>query len=89
MEVNIKKAKLNFRKDRNITLKILVDELPKRPIDCPYSKIVTEKDNHCWWSFCSKGGFVCKDTKQCGFLKPITEYKVDVYNSPVYGVITE
>ena len=70
-------------------MKIIVDELPKRPIDCPYSKIVTETDKHCWWSFCSRGGFICKDTNQCKFLKPITEYKVDVYGSPVYGAIVD
>lgn len=63
-------------------MKIIVDELPKEPNDCPYSKIVTE-------AYCSRSGYVCKDTKQCKFLKPISDYKVDVYNSPVYGVLKD
>lgn len=70
-------------------MKIIVDKLPKRPIDCLYSKIVTETDKNCWWACCSKGGFICKDTNQCKYLKPISDYKVDVYDSPTYGVLID
>lgn len=65
-------------------MKIIVDELPERPIDCPYSEV-----DDVGWIFCAKGCFVCEDTKQCKFFKTISDYKVDVYGSPTYGVLID
>lgn len=68
-------------------MRIIVDEIPKEPKDCPYSE--TRKHKERQWVTCTKGSFVCEDTKQCKYLKSILDYKVDVYGNPVHGVIIE
>lgn len=64
-------------------MRIIVDEMPKEPKDCLYSEVRNQ------WVTCTKGNFVCENTKRCKYLKSILGYKVDVYGSPVHGVIIE
>lgn len=68
-------------------MKIIVDEIPKEPKDCPYSEVRIHKAHQ--WVTCTKGNFMCEDTKQCKYFKSILDYKVDVYGNPVCGVIIE
>ena len=55
-------------------MKILVDEIPKDPRDCPQSAIRESKDKY-WWISCTKGSFVCEDTKRCKYFKAIADYE--------------
>lgn len=60
-------------------MKILVDKMPENPIDCPYSEI-REKNKECWWVSCTKGSFVCEDTKNCKYFRAITDFEVEGNN---------
>ena len=70
-------------------MRLLVDEMPKEPRDCPYGWVDIVCDREV--VFCTKQSIAisCNDTKECEFFKSIKDYKVDVYGSPVYGVITD
>lgn len=68
-------------------MRIIVDEIPEEPKDCPYSE--TRKHKERQWATCTKGSFACENTKQCKYLKSILDCKVDVYGNPVHGVIIE
>ena len=57
-------------------MKIIVDKMPEHPIDCRYSEI-REKDKKCWWVSCTKGQFVCEDTKNCKYFRSITDFNMD------------
>lgn len=48
-------------------MKIIVDEMPKYPHECPLSRMKNED-----W-FCSKYEFEC-NIDMCDLLKPITDY---------------
>ena len=54
-------------------MRIIVDEIPKEPIDCLYSEVRKRNEHH--WIVCTKGDFVCKDTKQCKYLVALDEIK--------------
>lgn len=69
-------------------MKIIVDEMPKEPIDCPYSE-VREKDKTCWWIACTKGRFVCKDTKDCKYFKPITDFHAEEHITGYENVVRQ
>ena len=69
-------------------MKILVDEMPQNPSDCPYSELRGNLRGDIWTG-CTKGTFVCQDTKKCKFFKAITDYEVDIYGCPVHGIIVD
>ena len=51
-------------------MKIIVDEMPKSPFECPLSRM----KNGDW--FCSKYESEC-DIDMCDLLKPITDYVLE------------
>ena len=57
-------------------MKILVDEMPKEPYDCPHSVLVT--NGKIEWLKCSKSknDFKCENTSDCPFYKSIHDYKI-------------
>ena len=61
---------------RENVLKILVDEMPKEPYDCPHSVLVT--NGKIEWLKCSKSknDFKCENTSDCPFYKSIHDYKI-------------
>ena len=65
-------------------MKILVDEIPKEPSECVFSTTNFYGKFICKFTNCT----IC-DVENCIYIKSIKDYKVDVYGSPVYGVIKE
>lgn len=63
-------------------MKIIVDEMPKEPDDCIFARTNFYERAICKFTNCT----IC-DVSKCKYLKPINDYKVDVYGSPVCGAI--
>ena len=64
-------------------MKIIVDEMPKEQKECLFSEMVYSGNYVCKF----QGSCMVCNPEKCKFLKSISDYAVDVYNSPVYGVI--
>ena len=59
-------------------MKILVDEMPSYPIDCPHAEIEGNMEYQ-WWH-CNYGGNVdCENTKDCPFFMSFEDYKNRTY----------
>lgn len=54
-------------------MKILVDEMPSHPMDCPHAEIDGDMEYQ-WWH-CNYGDCGCKITKDCPFFMSFEDYK--------------
>ena len=55
-------------------MKILVDEMPKYPMECDYSEEVGNMEYH-WWHCNYGGNIACENTKNCPFFISFNNYK--------------
>ena len=69
-------------------MKILVDEMPSRPMDCPHSEL-SGNIEYQWWH-CNYGGNIgCKNTKGCPFFMSFEDYKNRTYERTRYTQIMD
>lgn len=66
-------------------MKIIVDEMPKEQKECLFSKRTYSGNYVCKFQGCCR---VC-NPERCNFLKPVSDYVVNLYGIPVNGVIIE
>ena len=66
-------------------MKIIVDEIPKEKKECLFSERIYGGNYVCKFYGCCR---VC-NPERCNFLKPISDYVVNVYGSPVNGVLID
>ena len=69
-------------------MKILVDEMPSHPMDCPHSEL-SGNIEYQWWH-CNYGGNIgCKNTKGCPFFMSFEDYKNRTYERTRYTQIMD
>ena len=68
-------------------MKILVDEMPSRPMDCPYAEMEGNMEYQ-WW-YCNYGECGCKNTKDCLFFMSFEDYKNRTYERTRYTPIMD
>lgn len=69
-------------------MKILVDEMPSHPMDCPHSEL-SGNIEYQWWH-CNYGGNIgCKNTKGCPFFMSFEDYKNRTYERTRYTPIMD
>lgn len=68
-------------------MKILVDEMPSRPMDCPHSEPSGNMEYQ-WWH-CNYGDCGCKNTNSCPFFMSFEDYKHRTYGRTRYTPIMD
>ncbi len=66
-------------------MKIIVDEIPKEQKECLFSERTYSGNYVCKF----QGRCIVCNPERCKFLKSIYDYVVDVYGSPVTGVLID
>lgn len=66
-------------------MRIIVDEIPKEQKECLFSERTYSGNYVCKF----QGSCIVCNPLRCKFLKSISDYVVDVYGSPVSGVLID